>query len=39
MDLRYGEEHESFREEVREFLKSWPLVGADALLPLSERWC
>ncbi len=37
MDLRYGEEHESFREEVREFLKSWPLVGADALLPLSER--
>ena len=33
MDLTYSEEHEAFRAEVREFLKGWPLTGADAERP------
>ena len=37
MDLHYGEEQERFREEVREFLHGWPLVGEDALLPPAEQ--
>ncbi len=37
MDLHYGEEQERFREEVREFLQGWPLVGEDALLPPAEQ--
>jgi alkylation response protein AidB-like acyl-CoA dehydrogenase len=33
MDLRFGEEYERFRDEVRSFLrKSWPLRGAEAAL-------
>jgi len=37
MDLAYGEEYEAFREEVRAFLKGWPLQGAEAELPEQER--
>ncbi len=34
MDLRYTDEYEAFRTEVRSFLKdNWPLQGADAELP------
>jgi hypothetical protein len=33
MDLRYGEKYEAFRAELREFLRGWPLTGADAELP------
>lgn len=34
MDLRFGEEYERFRDEVRSFLReSWPLRGAEAALP------
>ncbi len=34
MDLRYTDEYEAFRTEVRSFLKdNWPLKGADAELP------
>jgi alkylation response protein AidB-like acyl-CoA dehydrogenase len=33
MDLRYGEKYEAFRAEVREFLRGWPLTGAEAELP------
>ncbi len=33
MDLRYSDEHERFRAEVREFLRSWPLSGEEAKLP------
>jgi alkylation response protein AidB-like acyl-CoA dehydrogenase len=33
MDLRYDEAYEAFRDEVREFLKGWPLAGAEAKLP------
>jgi len=37
MDLKYSAEHESFRAEVREFLKGWPLQGDEAALPLDEQ--
>ena len=37
MDLRYGEEYERFRDEVREFLSGWPLSGEDARLPEAEQ--
>jgi alkylation response protein AidB-like acyl-CoA dehydrogenase len=37
MDLRYGEKYEAFRAELREFLRGWPLAGAEAQLPLRER--
>ena len=37
MDLRYGEKYEAFRAEVREFLRGWPLSGAEAELPQRER--
>src|SRR5262245_601701 len=37
MDLRYGEKYEAFRAEVREFLRGWPLTGAEAQLPQRER--
>src|SRR4029453_2179731 len=37
MDLRYGERYEAFRAEVREFLRGWPLTGAEAELPQKER--
>ncbi len=37
MDLDYGSELESFREEVRAFLRdNWPLRGAEADLPKGE---
>ena len=37
MDLEYSAEHEAFREEVRTFLKGWPLTGDDANLPKEEQ--
>ena len=37
MDLEYSAEHEAFREEVRTFLKGWPLTGAEAELPIEEQ--
>ena len=37
MDLRYSDEYESFRRELREFLMGWPLRGAEAALPLREQ--
>ena len=37
MDLRYGEKYEAFRAELREFLRGWPLSGAEAGLALRER--
>jgi len=37
MDLRYGEEYEAFRAELREFLAGWPLTGDEAKLPRAEQ--
>jgi alkylation response protein AidB-like acyl-CoA dehydrogenase len=37
MDLEYGEKYITFRESVREFLKGWPLEGAEAKLPIEEQ--
>jgi len=38
MDLRFGEEYEAFRAEVRAFLREhWPLRGAEAELTLSRQ--
>jgi hypothetical protein len=38
VDLRYGREHEDFRERVREFLgHNWPLRGEGARLSLGEQ--
>jgi alkylation response protein AidB-like acyl-CoA dehydrogenase len=37
MDLRYSESDERFRAEVREFLRGWPLAGAEAKLPLRDQ--
>ena len=37
MDLRYGEKYEAFRAELREFLRGWPLRGAEARLPPREQ--
>jgi len=37
MDLRYGEEYEAFRNELREFLKGWPLQGDEAKLPIEKQ--
>jgi alkylation response protein AidB-like acyl-CoA dehydrogenase len=37
MDLTYSPAHERFRGKVQEFLKGWPLQGAEAKLPLAEQ--
>jgi alkylation response protein AidB-like acyl-CoA dehydrogenase len=37
MDLRYGDEYETFRAELRAFLEGWPLVGEEAGLPAEEQ--
>ena len=38
MDLRYSDEYEDFRREVREFLaEHWPLRGDEAGLPIAEQ--
>jgi alkylation response protein AidB-like acyl-CoA dehydrogenase len=37
MDLEYSEEYKAYRDEVREFLRGWPLAGDDANLPLVEQ--
>ncbi len=37
MDLKLGQEHEAFRDEVDDFLKGWPLTGDDAKLPKEEQ--
>ncbi|MBW2422011.1 MAG: acyl-CoA dehydrogenase family protein [Deltaproteobacteria bacterium] len=37
MDLSYGDEYEVLREEVKEFLKGWPLQGEEAKLPQREQ--
>ena len=37
MDLRFSEEHEAYRQVLREFLKGWPLQGDEAELPQLER--
>ena len=38
MDLSYGEEYETFREEVRSWLgENWPLQGKEAELPKGEQ--
>jgi alkylation response protein AidB-like acyl-CoA dehydrogenase len=35
--LEYGEKYEKFRAELREFLRGWPLRGAEAALPKTEQ--
>jgi len=37
MDLTYGAECDAFRQELREFLKGWPLQGEEAELPREEQ--
>lgn len=37
MDLEYGDEYCAFREEVRQFLRGWPLQGEEARLPRDEQ--
>ncbi|MGH0033257.1 MAG: acyl-CoA dehydrogenase family protein, partial [Myxococcota bacterium] len=37
MDLRYGDEYEAFRSELRAFLEGWPLSGDEARLPPDEQ--
>ncbi|MCB9726140.1 MAG: acyl-CoA dehydrogenase family protein [Spirochaetaceae bacterium] len=37
MDLEYSAEHEAFRGRVQEFLKGWPLTGAESKLPMEEQ--
>jgi alkylation response protein AidB-like acyl-CoA dehydrogenase len=37
MNLEYGERYETLRAEVREFLRGWPLSGAEAKLPPAEQ--
>jgi len=37
VDLRYGEQYEAFRQELREFLRGWPLRGSEAELPADEQ--
>ena len=37
MDLEYSAEHRAFRDEVRTFLKGWPLTGDEAKLPQDEQ--
>jgi alkylation response protein AidB-like acyl-CoA dehydrogenase len=37
VNLEYGEKYEKFRAELREFLRGWPLTGAEAALPLAEQ--
>jgi alkylation response protein AidB-like acyl-CoA dehydrogenase len=37
MDLEYGDEYRAFREEVRQFLRGWPLQGEEARLPREEQ--
>lgn len=37
MDLEYSEEHVQFRATVKEFLKGWPLKGAEADLPIEKQ--
>jgi alkylation response protein AidB-like acyl-CoA dehydrogenase len=37
MDLHYGEAYEAFRAELREFLKGWPLRGAEAAKSPAEQ--
>ena len=37
MDLRYGEQYDVFRAELREFLAGWPLRGEEAKLPPDEQ--
>jgi alkylation response protein AidB-like acyl-CoA dehydrogenase len=37
LNLEYGEKHARLREEVREFLRGWPLRGPEAALPRAER--
>jgi alkylation response protein AidB-like acyl-CoA dehydrogenase len=37
MDLRYSEEYEQYRVEVKSFLEGWPLQGAEAELPGEEQ--
>jgi len=37
MDLSYGPEYEDVRREIRDFLRGWPLSGAEAGLPADEQ--
>ncbi len=37
MDLNFTEEYEEYRRNLQEFLKGWPLEGAEADLPLEEQ--
>ena len=38
MDLRYSEEYERFRDEVKGFLaKNWPLQGEEAKLDYNQQ--
>jgi len=37
VDLRFSEEHEAYRQVLREFLKGWPLQGDEAELPQLEQ--
>ena len=37
MDLEYGPAYQAYREEVRNFLKGWPLKGAESELSQSEQ--
>jgi len=37
VNLEYGEKYERLRAELREFLRGWPLAGAEAALPIAEQ--
>jgi alkylation response protein AidB-like acyl-CoA dehydrogenase len=37
VDLRFSEAHEAYRQDLREFLKGWPLQGDEAELPQLEQ--
>ena len=37
MDLQYGAEYETYRQELRDFLATWPPTGDEAKLPREEQ--
>jgi len=37
VNLEYGKKYEELRAELREFLRGWPLAGAEAALPPPEQ--
>ena len=37
MNLQHSQEHIQYRDDIRSFLNSWPLTGAEAELPQAEQ--